>query len=96
MFLFGVNSYEYSLVLLVGIFAGIATIASSTEDLKISIRYAFKTIYMSIYITTICYFLLTIIEIDYLFKIGISSLIGFLGIDKALELIKKVIHIKNG
>ena len=51
---------------------------------------------MSIYITTICYFLLTIIEIDYLFKIGISSLIGFLGIDKALELIKKVIHIKNG
>lgn len=88
--------YEYSLVLLIGIFAGIASLCNNTdEDLKTSIKTAFKIVYTSIYITTIAYLLLTFTDLSYSVRIGISSIIGFLGIDKALETIKKIMELRK-
>lgn len=93
----GFNLYEYSLVFIVGILAGIATLVNETDDdMKFTLRKSFKVMYQSWYMTTIVYFILYAIDLDYYVRVGISSLIGFMGFDKAIEMFKKIMELRNG
>lgn len=94
MELFNVNLYEYSLVFIVGICAGIATIVKEHE-IEFNIKKIVKTIYLSIYITSIFYFILSLLNADYYVKVGLSSLVGFLGIDKSIEYLNKILGLKK-
>ena len=57
--------------------------------------YAIKCIVTSAFITIIMYSILAATDLPYLAKVGISCAIGYFGIDKAIEIVQKIIALKG-
>ncbi len=88
---------ELSPLFIVGIICGLSNYLSDEEDNceDKKIKCIFKYIINSAVLCTIIYCILTSLDLAYLTKVGISAAITYLGIDKALSLIKEFIHLRR-
>lgn len=79
-------------ILFVGILSGIfGYINSECNNLKSAI----KIVSTSAFLSLIAFCILSATDLPYLAKVGCSAGIGYFGIDKALELIAKMLSFKN-
>lgn len=98
---------EYLPLILVGFFMGLfkalraevlredendTTIASKFDVVKV---FVIEGINGAIFCFVI-YGLLSLSDLPYIFKVCVGALISYLGIDKAMELVEKVLNIKRG
>lgn len=77
-------------ILFVGLFAGLASYYADDSRKKIV-----KVVLTSLFLTLLVFTLLTMADLPYLAKVGISAGAGYFGIDKSLELIQKLLSLKN-
>ncbi|QPX64988.1 holin [Campylobacter phage F370] len=88
---------ELSPIFIVGLICGLSNYLSDEEDTctRKHIKCILKYIFNSAVLCTIIYCILTSLELPYLTKIGVAGAITYLGIDKAMSLIKEFIHLKK-
>lgn len=85
---------EYILELLPVVSAGL--IASVISYLKgMSKEKRFEDILVGTFLCVVIYLILSITDYPYTAKIGISSAIAFLGIDKTLDIVHKIFNFRN-
>lgn len=81
-------------VSLVALFAGIISYFNGDKAQR-SKSYAIKVIITSAFLALTAYTILSATDLPYLAKVGISAMIGFFGIDKSIELVQKLLSLKN-
>lgn len=74
----------------VGLFAGLASYYADDSNKKIT-----KIVITSTFLTLLVFTILTMADLPYLAKVGISAGAGYFGIEKSLELIQKLLSLKN-
>lgn len=92
-----VHYLELVPVLFVALLAGVVSFYNQTNNdgsIK-SKKDAFKIIGTSAFLGLIAYSLLSATDLPYLAKIGCTSAIGFFGIDKTIEIVQKIISLRN-
>lgn len=77
-------------ILFVGLFAGLASYYADDSNKKIA-----KIIITSTFLTLLVFTILTAADLPYLARVGISAGAGYFGIDKSLELIQRLLSLKN-
>lgn len=84
-------------VLLMGILSGIVSYFNNVcdNDLRKAYKQAFKSILTCAFLAILSYSILSATDLPYLAKVGISCAIGFFGIDKAIEIVQKIIALKG-
>lgn len=85
-------------ILIISFFVGLASFFTQKEagiDKSVMIMNLFKQVLMSIVLCLIVYSILTMSDLPYLAKIGISCAVGFFGIDKALSIVQNILNLKN-
>lgn len=82
-------------VSLVALFAGIISYFNGVDKAQRSKSYAIKVIITSAFLALTAYTILSATDLPYLAKVGISAMIGFFGIDKTIELVQKLLSLKN-
>lgn len=93
------NAVHYIELLPVGCVALLAGVINyfNTEVKESNTKlYALKTITTSAFLGLIAYSMLSATDLPYLAKIGITAGIAFFGIDKAIELVQRIISLRNG
>lgn len=93
--LFLPNYREYFQLLpisIVGILAGV--VSYYTAEYK-EFKEALKVVITSVFLTIVVYSLLSATDLPYLAKVGISACVGYFGVEKAIELVQKIISLKN-
>lgn len=76
----------------VGLLAGvIAYYSGENRDIRVAVR----AIITSAFLTIITFSILSATDLPYLAKVGVSACIGYFGIDKAIELVQKILALKN-
>ena len=94
MFIFP-NLREYIQLLpvsIVGILSGFIRYYSGE---KRNLKEALKMIFTVIFLTLIAYSILTAVDLPYLARVGISVFVGHFGVDKAIELVQKIMSVKK-
>lgn len=94
------NIYKYlelMPVLLMGILSGIVSYFNNggANDSRKAYKQAFKSIITCAFLAILAYSILSATDLPYLAKVGISCAIGFFGIDKAIEIVQKIIALKG-
>lgn len=90
------NYIELIPVVFVGLFAGlISYLQSEEENQNKKMKYIFKVIITSSFLTLIVFSILTATNLPYLACVGISAGVGYFGIDKAIEVAQKLISLKS-
>lgn len=83
-------------LLLVGVLSGVMRLLntpSEERDTKVEVA---KTVLTSLFLTILCFMILTSIDsLPYLAKVGISAFVGYFGIDKALDLARKLLDLRG-
>lgn len=85
-------------ILIISFFVGLASFFTQKEaemDKSVIIVNLLKQVLMSIVLCLIVYSILTMSDLPYLAKIGISCAVGFFGIDKALSIVQNILNLKN-
>ena len=59
------------------------------------IKEALKRIIISSFLCIVTYSILSATDLPYLAKVGISACVGFLGLDKAINLVKEIISLRR-
>ena len=83
-------------IFLIGILVGISSYLTQETEAKKTFKYLLKQVLLSVSLCLIVFSLLSISELPYLAKIGISCAFGFFGIDKALDIVKNILNLKGG
>lgn len=65
------------------------------SDEKSGIKQAIKSITYCAIIAILTYSMLSATDLPYLAKVGISCSLGFFGVDKALDIVSRVIELKG-
>ena len=81
-------------VFVIGLCSGIVAFFSDKSENHTKF-YAIKCIITSAFITIIMYSILAATDLPYLAKVGISCAVGFFGVDKAIEIVQKIIALKG-
>ena len=92
-----INKYlELMPVMLMGLLSGVVSYFNdgSTES-KVAYKHAIKSIVTCAFLAILAYSILSATDLPYLAKVGISCAIGYFGIDKAIELVQKIIALKG-
>lgn len=93
-----IHYIELAPVLCVSLLAGIASFYNQTNDdgsVKTK-KDAMRVIGTSAFLGLISYSLLSATDLPYLARVGISATIGFFGIDKTIEIVQKLLSLRNG
>ena len=93
--LFLPNYREYFQLLpisIVGILAGVVSYYGSEGK---QIKEALKIVVTSMFLTIVVYSLLSATDLPYLAKVGVSACVGYFGVEKAIELVQKILALKN-
>ena len=83
-------------IFLIGILVGVSSYLTQETETKKTFKYLLKQVLLSVSLCLIVFSLLSISELPYLAKIGISCAFGFFGIDKALDIVKNILNLKGG
>lgn len=62
---------------------------------KRNLKEALKIVVTSVFLTLIAYSILTAIDLPYLARVGISAFVGHFGVDRAIELVQKMMSVKK-
>lgn len=82
-------------IALVGLLAGFMGALDNKDCIKAGIKEAIKRIVISSFLCIVTYSILSATDLPYLAKVGISACVGFLGLDKAIKLVKEIISLKR-
>lgn len=87
-------------VCFVGIFAGIVNYLQVKRndcdlDDRYNIKATLKTVITSTFLTLLTYSILTATNLPYLACVGISATVGYFGLDKAIEIVQKIISLRS-
>lgn len=82
-------------ITLVGLLAGFMGALDNKDCIKAGIKEAIKRIVISSFLCIVTYSILSATDLPYLAKVGISACVGFLGLDKAIKLVKEIISLKR-
>ncbi|MDA3967368.1 phage holin family protein [Helicobacter sp. WB40] len=63
---------------------------------KEALKEGAKKMLVSTFVCVVAFSILSATELPYLAKVGISAVIGFLGFDRAISLVKELIALKSG
>lgn len=87
-------------IAIVGILAGVVSFFNDEQDtpnkLRAHFKVAIKSVLTSSFLCVIVYATLSATDLPYLARVGIAAALGFLGIEKALNLAKELLAFKNG
>lgn len=89
-------------IAIVGILAGIVSFFNeeqredTSNDIRYLLKVALKSVVTSSFLCVIVYATLSATDLPYLARVGIAAALGFLGIEKALNLAKELLAFKNG
>lgn len=81
-------------VSLVAILAGVVNYLGQDYCHKSKMQ-TFKVVCTSAFLALLTYSILTATDLPYLAKVGISAAVGYFGIDKAIELVQKLLSLRN-
>lgn len=81
-------------VLLMGILSGVVSYFNKDGD-RGAVRESIKAIITCAFLAVVTYAMLSASELPYLAKVGLSCAVGYFGIDKAIEIVQKLINLKN-
>lgn len=92
-----INEYKVLIpLLLVGLLSGVMRVLNAPDNEKDTKAEVIKIMLTSLFLTILCFSILTAIEsLPYLARVGISAFVGYFGIDKALDLIKKLLELRG-
>lgn len=84
-------------VMLMGVLSGIVSYFNSggAKDSNNAYKQAIKSILTCAFLAILAYSILSATDLPYLAKVGISCAIGYFGIDKAIEIVQKIIALKG-
>ena len=83
-------------VTLMGLLSGIVSYFNgSAKDSNNAYKQAIKNILTCAFLAILSYSILSATDLPYLAKVGISCAIGYFGIDKAIEIVQKIIALKG-
>ena len=87
-------------IMLVGLVSGfVGALDGVNKDgtnAKEAIMQGVKKMLTSSFICVVAFSILSATELPYLAKVGISAVIGFLGFDRAISLVRELIALKSG
>ena len=92
-----INKYlELMPVMLMGLLSGVVSYFNDgSAESKVAYKHAIKSIVTCAFLAILAYSILSATDLPYLAKVGISCAIGYFGIDKAIELVQKIIALKG-
>lgn len=83
-------------VMLMGLLSGVVSYFNDgSAESKVAYKHAIKSILTCAFLAILSYSILSATDLPYLAKVGISCAIGYFGIDKAIELVQKIIALKG-
>ena len=84
-------------VMIMGVLSGIVSYFNSgdAKDSNNAYKQAVKSILTCAFLAILAYSILSSTDLPYLAKVGISCAIGYFGIDKAIEIVQKIIALKG-
>ena len=84
-------------VTLMGLLSGIVSYFNNADSKDSSNAYkqAIKNILTCAFLAILAYSILSATDLPYLAKVGISCAVGYFGIDKAIEIVQKIITLKG-
>lgn len=85
--------------IILGIFCGIGSYFQNylnNEDFKINKYKLMANVFTSAILSFIIFAILDDTELTFMTKLSISSSVAFLGIDKALDLVERLLKLRNG
>jgi len=83
-------------IVFIGLLAGFIKYLNANDEDKDTKKEVFKIFVMSVFISVVCFSILTAIEsLPYLAKVGISAFAGYFGIDKTIEYIQKILNLRG-
>ena len=82
-------------IALVGLLAGFMGALDNKDCIKAGIKEAIKRIVISSFLCIVTYSILSATDLPYLAKVGVSACVGFLGLDKAIKLVKEIISLRR-
>lgn len=82
-------------VCLMGVLSGIVSYFNSGGAKDNAYKQAVKSILTCAFLAILAYSILSASDLPYLAKVGISCAIGYFGIDKAIEIVQKIIALKG-
>lgn len=92
-----VHYLELIPVCVISLIAGIISYYNTENKGELPSKYSsFKIIGTSAFLGVVTYSILSSTDLNYLAKVGVSSCIAFFGIDKSLELVQKLLSLRNG
>ena len=80
---------------LVGIWAVFMGAWDNKDCIKAVIKEAIKRIVISSFLCSVTYAILSATDLPYLSKVGVSACVGFLGLDKAIKLVKEIVSLRR-
>lgn len=83
-------------IILVGLLAGFMGALDNKDDMKQGLREGLKRVVISSFLCVVCYSILSATDLPYLAKVGVSACVGFLGLDKAVGLVKEFLSLRKG
>lgn len=85
-------------VFIVALLAGLVSFYNQVNEYSTpkTKRDAVRIIGTSAFLGLISYSLLSATDLPYLARVGISAAIGFFGIDKTIEIVQKLLSLRNG
>lgn len=81
-------------VFIIGLCSGLVAFFSDKTEQPTKF-YAFKSIITSAFITIVMYGILSATDLPYLAKVAIACAVGFFGVDRAIEIVQKLIALKG-
>ena len=82
-------------IALVGLLAGFMGALDNKDCIKAGIKEAIKRIVISSFLCIVTYSILSATDLPYLAKVGVSACVGFLGLDKAIKLVKEIVSLRR-
>lgn len=91
-----VKYLELMPVTLMGLLSGIVSYFNNADkDSNNAYKQAIKNILTCAFLAILAYSILSATDLPYLAKVGISCAVGYFGIDKAIEIVQKIIELKG-
>lgn len=83
-------------IFIVGLVSGVVAYMKTEPNARDTNREVFKIFFTSVFLAMVVYAILTATDLPYLARVGISAGVGGLGIDGFLEIVNKILGLKNG
>ncbi|WP_104759635.1 phage holin family protein [Helicobacter bizzozeronii] len=79
-------------ITLIGILAGGLNYFNNPTE---TIKHAIVVVLTSSFLCVCSFAMLSATDLPYLAQVGLSAVVGYLGIDNALEIVKKILNLKK-